>query len=90
MSSLLEGPQHQRTPRFGELPPIGLWWPMLEPVLRQEILENPRAALRPVVVRRIFDLCELEPTVMPRTGVRLTENERAYIAGWSRSIDWRS
>ncbi|SFR79483.1 hypothetical protein SAMN05428970_2563 [Agromyces sp. CF514] len=89
MSSLIEDPHHQRTSQLTRLPPIGLWWPMLEPVLRSEILENPRARLRPVVVRRIFDLCELDPIVPPRSGVHLTENERAYIAGWSHSIDWR-
>jgi hypothetical protein len=72
-----------------ELPSIGLWWPMLERPLQREVLENVDAPLRAVVVRRIFELCELDPGYAPRLGVRLGENERAYIAGWMHSVDWR-
>jgi hypothetical protein len=61
---------------------------MLERPLRQEVLENVDAPLRAVVVRRIFELCDLDPGRAPRPGVRLGENERAYIAGWMHSVDW--
>ncbi len=72
----------------GALPPIGgVWWPMLERTLQREILEAPDAPLRVNVVRRIRELCELDATI-PMRGVRLTENERAYLAGWTHSVDW--
>jgi hypothetical protein len=61
---------------------------MLERPLKREVLENLDAPLRAVVVRRIFELCELEPGAMPRLDVRLGENERAYIAGWMHAVDW--
>ncbi|MFF2494596.1 hypothetical protein [Agromyces sp. NPDC058064] len=86
MSSTIDRPppaQHGGT----ALPPIGLWWPMLEGPLRREILENLDAPLRTVVVRRILELCEADAGV-PRTPVRLDENERAYIAGWMHAVDW--
>ncbi|BDZ55228.1 hypothetical protein [Agromyces marinus] len=70
-----------------ELPPIGEWWPMLERPLQSEVLEDVSAPLRRVVVRRIFDLCEIEREI-PLRPVRLTENERAYLAGWTHSIRW--
>ncbi|WP_022894301.1 hypothetical protein [Agromyces subbeticus] len=89
MSSILDDPAHdERAKRAHGLPPIGLWWPMLERPLQMEVLENVDAPLRAVVVRRIFDLCELDPGFTPRLGVRLGENERAYIAGWMHSVDW--
>jgi hypothetical protein len=88
MTSTIE-PAHDDRPRTGHgLPPIGLWWPMLERPLKREVLENLDAPLRAVVVRRIFELCELEPGAMPRLDVRLGENERAYIAGWMHAVDW--
>jgi hypothetical protein len=40
------------------------------------------------VVRRIFDLCELDDEPVPRGSVRLGVNERAYIAGWMHAVDW--
>lgn len=88
MTSLLE-PAHDDRPRnrLG-LPPIGIWWPMLERPLQRELLENLDAPLRGLVVRRIFELCELEGEPMPRSGVRLGPNERAYIAGWMHAVDW--
>ena len=89
MSSVLDEHAHdERAVRVGGLPPIGLWWPMLERPLRREVLENVDAPLRAVVVRRIFELCDLDPGRAPRLGVRLGENERAYIAGWMHSVDW--
>jgi hypothetical protein len=78
----------ERSRNLHGLPPIGLWWPMLERPLKREVLENLDAPLRAVVVRRIFELCELEPGAMPRLDVRLGENERAYIAGWMHAVDW--
>ncbi|GGR13933.1 MULTISPECIES: hypothetical protein [Agromyces] len=73
--------------RRAELPPIGIWWPMLEPTLQREILEHPSAPLRRAVVRRIYELCELERFPM-RDFVRLNENERAYLAGWTHTAAW--
>lgn len=88
MTSTLE-PAHDDRPRTGHgLPPIGLWWPMLERPLQREVLENLDAPLRGVIVRRIFDLCELDHEPVPRGGVRLGVNERAYIAGWMHAVDW--
>ncbi|MFB6612503.1 hypothetical protein ACFCVO_19440 [Agromyces sp. NPDC056379] len=89
MSSVIDEPAHdERASRADGLPPIGLWWPMLERPLRREVMENLDAPLRAVVVRRIFELCDLDPGRAPRLGVRLGENERAYIAGWMHSVDW--
>ncbi|AWB94791.1 hypothetical protein DCE93_03230 [Agromyces badenianii] len=89
MSSVLDDPAHDASAqRMHGLPPIGLWWPMLERPLQMEVMENVDAPLRAVVVRRIFELCELDPGHGPRLGVRLGENERAYIAGWMHSVDW--
>ncbi|MDR6906892.1 hypothetical protein J2X63_002578 [Agromyces sp. 3263] len=88
MTSTIE-PAHDDRPRTGHgLPPIGLWWPMLERPLQREVLENLDAPLRGVIVRRIFDLCELDHEPLPRGGVRLGVNERAYIAGWMHAVDW--
>ena len=89
MTSLLDQPEHDERPtgRHG-LPPIGLWWPMLESPLQRELLENLNAPLRHYVVRRIFDLCELDDEPVPRGSVRLGVNERAYIAGWMHAVDW--
>ena len=88
MTSTIE-PAHDDRPRTGHgLPPIGLWWPMLERPLQREVLENLDAPLRGVVVRRIFELCELDHEPVPRGGVRLGVNERAYIAGWMHAVDW--
>ena len=89
MSSLVDEPAHDERPtRPHGLPPIGLWWPMLERPLQSEVLENLDAPLRLYVVRRIFDLCELDHEAIPRAGVRLDANERAYIAGWMHAVDW--
>ncbi|WP_448005550.1 hypothetical protein [Agromyces bauzanensis] len=88
MTSLIE-PAHDDRPRHRHgLPPIGLWWPMLERPLQREVLENLDAPLRAMVVRRIFELCELDDSPVPRMGVRLGPNERAYIAGWMHAVDW--
>jgi hypothetical protein len=88
MTSTIE-PAHDDRPRTGHgLPPIGLWWPMLERPLQCELLENLDAPLRGVVLRRIFELCELDHEPLPRIGVRLGVNERAYIAGWMHAVDW--
>ncbi len=87
--TIIDGPEHDERPaRTHGLPPIGLWWPMLERPLQREVLENLDAPLRTYVVRRIFDLCELDAQAIPRTGVRLGVNERAYIAGWMHAVDW--
>lgn len=86
MSSIIDRPAHARQGRTA-LPPIGIWWPMLEGPLRHEILENLDAPLRRAVVRRILELCEAD-TGVPRTPVHLDENERAYIAGWVHAVDW--
>lgn len=86
MSSTIDRPPPARHDR-PTLPPIGVWWPMLEGPLRREILENLDAPLRTVVVRRILELCEVDAGV-PRTPVRLDENERTYIAGWMHAVDW--
>ncbi|WP_157002019.1 hypothetical protein [Agromyces laixinhei] len=89
MNSILDDPAHdERGQHSNGLPPIGVWWPMLERPLQNEILENLDAPLRVLVVRRIFELCELEPGRALRLGVRLGENDRAYIAGWMHSVDW--
>jgi hypothetical protein len=89
MSSVIDEPTHdeRRVHRHG-LPPIGLWWPMLERPLKREVLENLDAPLRVAVVRRIYDLCEFEGEPIPRVAVRLGVNERAYIAGWMHAVDW--
>jgi hypothetical protein len=87
--TIIDGPEHdERSTRTYGLPPIGLWWPMLERPLQREVLENLDAPLRTYVVRRIFDLCELDTHAIPRSGVRLGVNERAYIAGWMHAVDW--
>ncbi|WP_022889926.1 hypothetical protein [Agromyces italicus] len=86
MSSTIDRPRRARN-LSTTLPPIGIWWPMLEGPLRQEILENLDAPLRTVVVARILELCEAD-AVVPRTPVHLDENERAYIAGWVHAVDW--
>lgn len=87
--TIIDGPEHDERPaRIHGLPPIGLWWPMLERPLQREVLENLDAPLRTYVVRRIFDLCELDANAIPRGGVRLGVNERAYIAGWMHAVDW--
>jgi hypothetical protein len=89
MTSMIDDRAHgERSRNLHGLPPIGLWWPMLERPLKREVLENLDAPLRAVVVSRIFELCELEPGAMPRLDVRLGENERAYIAGWMHAVDW--
>ena len=89
MTSMIDDRAHgERSRNLHGLPPIGLWWPMLERPLKREVLENLDEPLRAVVVRRIFELCELEPGAMPRLDVRLGENERAYIAGWMHAVDW--
>ena len=89
MSSVMDDPAHDERPRPRQgLPPIGIWWPMLERPLQQEVLENVDAPLRAVVVRRIYDLCELEGEPIPRGGVRLDVKERAYLAGWTHAVDW--
>jgi hypothetical protein len=89
MSSVLDDAQHDDRPKPGHgLPPIGLWWPMLERPLQREVLENLDAPLRSYVVRRIFDLCDLEGQPIPRSSVRLGPNERAYITGWMQAVDW--
>ncbi|MFE6965984.1 hypothetical protein ACFVAJ_12770 [Agromyces sp. NPDC057679] len=86
MSSTIDRPSHPRRLTTA-LPPVGIWWPMLEGPLRWEILEDLHAPLRMVVVRRILELCESDAR-MPRAPVRLDENERAYIAGWAHAVDW--
>ncbi|MFE5671314.1 hypothetical protein ACFQ58_06840 [Agromyces sp. NPDC056523] len=88
MTSLLGEPDQEAPASEGPLPSIGVWWPMLESPLQLEILEHPTAPLRGVVVRRIFELCDLEHSPVPRSGVRLGPNERAYIAGWVHAVDW--
>ncbi|WP_308799103.1 hypothetical protein [Agromyces silvae] len=87
MTTILEPPAPERH-TLRALPPIGVWWPMLERPLQREVLENPNAPLRAFVVRRIMELCELDDRPMPRGTFRLTENERAYLAGWTHSVDW--
>ena len=89
MSSIIEEPFHDERPaaRHG-MPPIGIWWPMLERPLQREVLENLDAPQRAYVVRRIYDRCELDDEPVPRGPVRLGMNERAYIAGWMRAVDW--
>lgn len=89
MSSLVDEPSRDERPKpRNGLPPIGIWWPMLERPLQREVLENLEAPLRGFVVRRIYDLCELDADTMPRGAVRLGVNERAYIAGWVHAVDW--
>jgi hypothetical protein len=89
MSSVIHEQAHDERPtqRLG-LPPIGIWWPMLERPLQCEVLENLDAPLRLYVVHRIFDLCELDHAAIPPAGVRLGANERAYIAGWMHAVEW--
>ena len=78
MTSTIE-PAHDDRPRTGHgLPPIGLWWPMLERPLQREVLENLDAPLRGVVVRRIFELCELDHEPVPRAR-RAPRGERARL-----------
>lgn len=84
MSAVIDRPDHETQ----VLPSIGVWWPMLEGPLQREILEDPTAPLRAVVVRRILDLCELDGRPVPRSGVRLGPNERAYLAGWVHAVHW--
>jgi hypothetical protein len=88
MTSLLGEPDQEAPASEGPLPSIGVWWPMLESPLQLEILEHPSAPLRGFVVRRIFELCDLEDRPVPRSAVRLGPNERAYIAGWVHAVDW--
>ena len=89
MSSVIDDRAHGERSRSGQpLPPIGLWWPMLERPLQREVLEHLDAPLRGYVVQRIFELCELEDVPIPHGGVRLGVNERAYIAGWMHAVDW--
>ena len=89
MSSVVDESAHHERPRPGSgLPPIGIWWPMLERPLQREVLEHLDAPLRGYVVQRIFELCELEDVPIPHGGVRLGVNERAYIAGWMHAVDW--
>ena len=88
MTSVVDEPARGERPKpsYG-LPPIGLWWPMLERPLQREVVENLHAPLRDHVLRRIYELCELEGEPVARGGVRLGVNERAYIAGWTRAVD---
>ena len=79
--------EQSSSPARTVLPPIGIWWPMLEPTLQCELLEDPTAPLRHVVVRRIYELCELD-RYPDSTPVRLDENERAYLAGWTHTVGW--
>ncbi|WP_395246005.1 hypothetical protein ACGGZK_09490 [Agromyces sp. MMS24-K17] len=65
------------------IPPIAEWWHRLEAPLRREILERPEAPLRRPVVRRILDLTDRETEPVPHFPVRLDENARAYLLGWS-------
>ena len=89
MTSVIDEPGHHERPRTGHaLPPIGIWWPMLERPLQREVLEDLEAPLRAYVVRRILELCELEDRPLPHGAVRLGPNERAYIAGWIHAVDW--
>jgi hypothetical protein len=88
VNSLLEEPDQEARADDGPLPSIGMWWPMLEGPLQREILEHPAAPLRSALVRRIYDLCDLEGRPVPRSGVRLGSEERAYIAGWVHAVDW--
>lgn len=88
MTSLVDEPARDERPKSRHgLPPIGIWWPMLERPLQREVLENLDAPLRIYVVRRIFELCELDEPA-PQLVVRLGINERAYIAGWMHAVDW--
>ena len=90
MTSIVDQPtQDDRQRSWHGLPSIGIWWPMLERPLQREVLESLDAPLRQQVVRRILDLCELENEPIPRGGVRLGVNERAYIAGWVHAVDWQ-
>ena len=89
MSSVLDGPERdERSSALDALPSIGIWWPMLEAPLQREILENPTAPLRAIVIRRIYELCELDDLPLPRSGMRLGSNERAYLAGWVHATEW--
>ena len=89
MTSIVDQPtQDDRQRSWHGLPSIGIWWPMLERPLQREVLENLDAPLRGFVVRRIYDLCELDADTTPRGPVRLGVNERAYIAGWMHAVDW--
>ncbi|BDZ63645.1 hypothetical protein [Agromyces mangrovi Wang et al. 2018] len=81
-------PGDHRSHDAAALPPVGLWWPMLEADLRREVLEDLDAPLREGVVRRILDLCEVDGDPRALRGVRLREHDRAYIAGWSHAIGW--
>jgi hypothetical protein len=89
MTSIADlAPRDDRRRRQHGLPPIGLWWPRLEHPLQRELLENLDSPLRPSVVRRIFDLCDLEDRPLPIGTVRLDLDERAFIAGWAHSLSW--
>ncbi|WP_438856523.1 hypothetical protein [Agromyces sp. M3QZ16-3] len=88
MSSVIDRPDHGTGRETAMLPSIGVWWPMLEAPLQREILEHPTAPLRTAVVRRILELCELDDRPVPRSGIRLGANERAYLAGWTHATDW--
>ncbi|WP_127793847.1 hypothetical protein [Agromyces sp. LHK192] len=83
--TIVEPIDERRTTERG-LPPIWEWWPMIEGTLKQEVLENPSAPLRRAVVRRICELCEVQ--FVPTAPTRLTEPERAYLAGWTRRSGW--
>ena len=86
MSSLVDDPAHDERPRHGTgLPPIGIWWPMLERPLQREVLENLEAPLRGAVVQRIYDLCELERRADPPR----RRPTRCQRAGLHRGLDAR-
>ena len=90
MSSIIDEPVHHEPVRLERpvLPSIGMWWPMLERPLQLEILEDLNAPLRLDVVQRILELCDRDGQPLPPGMVRLTENERAYIAGWTHAVRW--
>jgi len=88
VSSLIDEPEREERSDPDTLPSIGIWWPMLEGPLQREILENPAAPLRGAVVRRIYELCDLDGRPLPRGGMRLGSHERAYLAGWVHATHW--
>ncbi|WP_353807181.1 hypothetical protein [Agromyces sp. SYSU T00194] len=79
---------HAPHDRSASLPPVGLWWPMLDARLRREVLEDLDAPLPEWLVRRILELCEVEGDARALRGVRLREHDKAYIAGWTHAIGW--